>query len=62
MTATGLRPWLQEILTEANSSIFLRATIRCWKSNILEENGRILLAFPSVYCCPPYGGNYHVSW
>ncbi len=48
VTATGLRPWLQD-LTESEQQHFLRATIRCWKSNILQENGQILLAFPRLF-------------
>ena len=56
VTATGLRPWLQD-LTESEQQHFLTRYHQMLEEQYpLQENGQILLAFPRLfYCCPPYG-------
>ena len=57
VTATGLRPWLQD-LTESEQQLFLKRYHQMLEEQYpLQENGQILLAFRVFYCCPPYGVN-----
>lgn len=62
VTATGLRPWLQD-LTESEQQLFLRATIRCWKSSIhCKRTNRYCWHFRVCLLLPAVRSNYHVSW
>ncbi|EEC7759380.1 trans-aconitate 2-methyltransferase [Escherichia coli] len=49
VTATGLRPWLQD-LTESEQQLFLTRYHQMLKEQYpLQENGQILLAFPRLF-------------
>ncbi|MEB6102947.1 trans-aconitate 2-methyltransferase [Escherichia coli] len=49
VTATGLRPWLQD-LTESEQQLFLKRYHQMLEEQYpLQENGQILLAFPRLF-------------
>ncbi|EOX5379936.1 trans-aconitate 2-methyltransferase, partial [Shigella flexneri] len=49
VTATGLRPWLQD-LTESEQQLFLTRYHQMLEEQYpLQENGQILLAFPRLF-------------
>ena len=49
VTATGLRPWLQD-LTESEQQLFLKRYHQMLEKAVsLQENGQILLAFPRLF-------------
>lgn len=62
----GDRHWITSVVTgsdRANSSFFLRATIRCWKSSIhCKRTDRYCWHFRVFLLLPAVRSNYHVSW
>ena len=62
VTATGLRPWLQD-LTESEQQLFLKRYHQMLEEQYpLQENGQILLAFRVCLLLPGVWSKYHVSW
>ncbi len=57
VTATGLRPWLQDLTKQ--QQLFLKRYHQMLEEQYpLQENGRILLAFPRLLLLPGVSSKY----